>query len=277
MSDISTTGAPIPPAQTPRRAKRRSWGHPRTILALMLREMTSQYGRNPGGYVWAVFEPLGMILFLSAGFALMLRSPSLGNSFLLFYATGYLPYNLFLKSSRMIMNSLNYSKNLLKYPAVTWFDAVMGRTILHILTELLISYILLAGVLMVIESRTILDFGPILASFAMAALLGMGVGLVNCVFVGFVPVWQTIWNVFTRPLFLASGVIWIYPNLPQIAADVLWYNPLVHITGLARTGYYPTFEPQYISYVFVLGLGLVLTALGLVLMRRFHLEILNRR
>lgn len=266
----------IPPAQRPKTPRLRSFGHMRTIAALMLREMSSQYGRNPGGYIWAVLEPLGMILILSLGFALMLRSPSLGNSFLLFYATGYLPYNLFVKSSRMIMNALNYSRSLLKYPAVSWFDAIAARAALHILTEMLVSYILIAGVLMVIDTRTVLDFGPILASFAMAALLGMGVGLVNCVFAGFVPVWQTVWNIFTRPLFLASGVIWIYSDLPQVAADLLWWNPLVHVTGLARTGYYPTYEPQFISYGFVFGLGLGLTALGLLLMRRFHLIILSR-
>lgn len=266
----------IPPAQIPKRPKLRSFGHARTIAALTLREMSSQYGRNPGGYIWAILEPLAMIMFLSVGFALMLRSPSLGNSFLLFYATGYLPYNLFVKSSNKIMNALNYSRSLLRYPAVTWFDAIMARAILHILTDMLVSYILIVGVLTVIDARTLLDFGPILSSFAMAALLGLGVGLVNCVFAGFIPVWETAWNIFTRPLFLASGVIWIYSDLPPVAADVLWWNPLVHITGLARTGYYPTFEPQYISYGYVFGLGLGLTALGLMLMRRFNLTIMTR-
>ena len=245
-------------------------------MALILREMASRYGRNPGGYLWAVVEPLGMILFLSLGFALMLRAPALGNSFLLFYATGYLPYNLFLKVSRMAMTSINYSRSLMKYPAVTWFDAVIARVVLHTLTETLVAYLLLAGIIAIVDSKTVLDFGPILSSFSLAAFLGLGVGLVNCVFIGFVPVWLTIWNVFTRPLFLASAILWIYSDLPQVPADILWYNPLVHIAGMSRMGYYPTYEPQYISYVFVLGFALTLTALGLVLMRRFHLEILSR-
>lgn len=245
-------------------------------MALILREMASRYGRNPGGYLWALVEPLGLIVILSAAFALMLRAPSLGNSFLLFYATGFLPYNLCMKVSRMVMTSINASRTLMRYPTVTWFDAITARTVLQILTETLISYIILAGILIVIDSKTVLDFGPILTSFVMAAFLGLGVGLVNCVFIGFVPVWLTIWNVFTRPLFLASGIIWIYSDLPQLAADIIWYNPLVHITGLARMGYYPTYEPQYISMVFVFGLAMILTALGLVLTRRYHLEILNQ-
>lgn len=272
MSDVT-----IPPAQVPVRSKRRSWAHPRAIIALMLREMSAQYGRNPGGYIWAVLEPLGMILFLSIGFALMLRAPSLGNSFLLFYATGFLPYNLFLKTTRMVMFSLNYSRNLLKYPAVTWFDAVVARAVLYVLTEMLVSYLILAGILIVVESRTTLEFGPILTSFAMAATLGFGIGLVNCVVMGFFPIWRNIWLIFTRPLFLASGVFWIMSDLPPVAADVLWYNPLVHITAVARMGYYSTYDPQFVSYVFVMSLALGLTAIGLLLMRRFHLVILGLR
>jgi capsular polysaccharide transport system permease protein len=276
ISAMGDTDAPpaLPRPLTPGAAR---WRHSRATSALVLREMSSQYGRSPGGYLWAVLEPLGMILFLSLAFSLLLRSPSLGNSFLLFYATGFLPYNLFNKNARVVMNALNYSRNLLRYPAVSWFDAVGARLILSNLTEALVSYIVMVGVLLTIDTRTILDFGAILQAYGLAALLGLGVGLVNCVIFGFLPVWQTIWAILTRPLFLASGIIWIYSDLPPAAANVLWYNPLVHITGLARTGYYPTYEPQYISQGFVAGLALILTALGLLLMRRYHLEILARK
>ncbi|WP_260008654.1 hypothetical protein [Leisingera sp. M527] len=56
--------------------------------------MSTRYGRTPGGYLWAILEPMAAILFLAIGFSLVIRSPSLG-SFLLFYATGFLPFNLY--------------------------------------------------------------------------------------------------------------------------------------------------------------------------------------
>jgi len=252
-------------------------GHVRTIVALMLREMSSRYGRTPGGYIWAVLEPLGMILMLSFGFSLLMRSPPLGNSFLLFYATGYLPFSLFLRSSRTIMNALMFSRNLLKYPAVTWFDAVAARAILNILTDLLVAYILMASILLIVDNKTLIDFGPILLSFTLAALLAVGVGLVNCVIIGFFPIWATVWGIVTRPLFIASGVIWLYRDLPPAAQDILWWNPLIHVVGISRTGYFSTFEPQYVSIVYTLTVSLVLTAFGLLMLRRYQLWILNRR
>ncbi|MCC5956800.1 MAG: hypothetical protein JJU07_11910, partial [Natronohydrobacter sp.] len=43
----------------------------RSISALMLREMATRYGRTPGGYLWAVVEPLGMILILGYAWSLL--------------------------------------------------------------------------------------------------------------------------------------------------------------------------------------------------------------
>ncbi|CUH82617.1 ABC transporter permease [Tropicibacter naphthalenivorans] len=272
-----TETADIPPPLPMRAPTARKWGHARTTLALILREMSARYGRSPGGYVWAVFEPLGMILFLALGFSLLLRTPPLGNNFLLFYATGYLAYGLFQKNARFVMHALNFSRNLLRYPAVTWIDAVMGRWILNSLTEFLVAFILFAGILAVLDTAVSLIFGPILLGFALASLLGGGIGLINCVVQGVFPVWGTIWGIVTRPLFLGSGVIWLYRDLPTGAQDILWWNPLLHITGLVRSGFYPTYEPHYVSVLYVLGWGMVTTALGLLLLRRYHLEILARR
>ena len=100
----------------------------RNILALMLREMSTRYGRTPGGYIWGVVEPLAAILFLAIGFSLLLRSPSLGTSFLLFYATGYVVFNLYQVISATTSQAIGYSKPLLMFPAVNWFDALVARS-----------------------------------------------------------------------------------------------------------------------------------------------------
>lgn len=269
-------GPAIRPAQTPRRQSVR-FARLRSISALMLREMSARYGATPGGYAWAVAEPLGMILLLSFGFSLLVRSPSLGTSFLLFYATGYLPYALFNRMTAVVGGALKTSRTLLQYPAARWIDAVAARAALYLLTDTLVAYLILSGILIVTDTRAVLEMKPILAGFAAATLLGCGMGLVNAVLVGFLPVWQTIWNILTRPLFLASGIIWIYEDLPPMAQDVLWWNPLVHIGALVRTGFYITYDPAFLSGLLMSLPGMILVTFGLLLLRRFHLEILSRR
>lgn len=274
-SQPPTAARRIAPAQRPRGRSHR-FASLRTIAALVLREMSTRYGRTPGGYIWGILEPLAAILFLSVGFSLVMRSPSLGTSFLLFYATGFLPFNLYQTISNTTARALNFSKPLLKYPAVTWVDAILARFILNSLTGIVIAFILIGSVLMVTDSRAVLDMGPTLQALALTMLLGLGVGTANCVLLGLYPLWDVAWSIITRPLFLASGVLFLYDDLPPLARDILWYNPLLHITGLMRRGFYPTYTASYVSMLYVLLISLILLVLGLILMGRYHRVILNR-
>ncbi|MFW8637127.1 ABC transporter permease [Cribrihabitans pelagius] len=275
--DAAAAPPAVPPAAVPPAAgPARRFAALRTIAALVLREMSTRYGRTPGGYLWAVLEPLAAILFLSLGFSLVIRNPSLGSSFLLFYATGYLPFDLYNTLANTTARALNFSKPLLKFPAVTWLDAVLARFFLNSLTGVLVAILLLTGVLSVIDSRTVLDLPPAVLAMMLAMALGLGVGTLNCVLMGLYPLWEVAWSVFTRPLFLASGVIFLFDDLPPLAQDILWYNPLMHVTGLMRTAFYPTYSAAYVNVTYVLLISLLLLALGLVLMGRFHRDILNR-
>ncbi|PCJ07284.1 MAG: sugar ABC transporter permease [Rhodobacteraceae bacterium] len=264
------------PAQRPKPVGKRRFATLRTIFALVLREMSTRYGRTPGGYLWGVLEPLATVIFLSLGFSLVLRSPSLGTSFLLFYATGYLPFNFYQVLSGSIASALSFSKPLLKYPAVTWLDAVMARFLLNSLTNILIAALLFTGILAAIGNRSALDLPAIVLAIGLAMIFGLAVGVLNCVLMGLYPVWKMTWGIVTRPLFLASGVLFLYDDLPPMAQQVLWYNPLIHITGLTRTGFFSTYNPAYISVIYVLVVSLIVLTLGLVLMGRYHRVILNR-
>lgn len=242
----------------------------------MLREMSSRYGRSPGGYVWAVLEPLSMIIMLAIGFSLLLRTPSLGTSFILFYATGFLPFIMFRNVTTMVGASLNFSRPLMIYPVVSWIDAVAARLILNVLTSLLVSFLLLTGILLMYDTGAILKFGPIVEAYLMCAALGAGMGLINIVMMGFFPVWKSIFPVFMRPLGIASGVILIYENLPGWVQDIIWYNPLLHALGLMRKGFYSNYQASYVSHIYVGTFAMLMIATGLLLMRRYHREVLSR-
>ncbi len=268
--------SPPPPVLPPAQSGSRRFATMRTVLALILREMSTRYGRTPGGYIWAILEPLGMIAVLSLAFSLVLRTPPLGTNFILFYATGFIPFNLYQTLSNTVNKSVNFSKPLLKYPAVTWFDAVLARSLLNSLTGVLVAILLFSGILAVIDSRTLLYLPPVIEAMMLAIVLGLGLGVVNCALMGLFPLWAMVWSIATRPLFLASGVIFLYDTMPPLARDILWYNPLIHIVGLMRSGFYPTYTASYVNHIYVLGISLALLALGLILMGRYHRDILNR-
>jgi capsular polysaccharide transport system permease protein len=247
----------------------------RTTIALMLREMSTRFGRTPGGYLWALLEPTAVVLVLAIGFSLMLRNPSLGTSFLLFYATGYLPLKLFMQVSNMVARAISFSRPLLQYPTVTWVDAVLARFLLNVLTELLVAVIVLGGIFLVIDTHAVIRIGPIFASIGLIVVLALGVGVLNVVPFGLFPAWERLWSIATRPLVLASGLFYIYEDLPQTAQEILWFNPLMHLTGLLRSGFYPMYEAAYASPVYVLLFGLVPLFFGVLMLSRFHLDLLQ--
>lgn len=260
------------PLQSPRRFQ--MW---RTIMALLLREMSTTYGRSPGGYLWTILVPVGGIamltLVLAAG--LRIRNPSLGINFPLFYATGLLPLMLYQRTSTAVAAALRYSRALLFYPGVTFVDAIAARFLVQVLTNATVMYVVLGGILLLFDTRAIVDLPPVLLAFCLAALLGVGIGSLNAYLFPTFPLWEQVWSILTFPLFLLSGVIFIYEDLPQVGQQVLWYNPLIHISGLMRTGFYPVYHPSYIEPLYVLGFGLIPLVLGLMLLRRHHTRIMN--
>ena len=172
-------------------------------------------------------------------------------------------------------NSILFSRPLLFYPAVTWVDAVLARFVLNALTGVLVMIVLLTIIIIATGTQLVLNLTPVLIAIALALLLGAGIGMLNAALMGLFPAWIQIWAIMTRPLFLMSGIFYIYEDLPQMARAILWYNPLIHITGLTHTGFYPTYAASYVNITYVVVFALIPLFLGTVLMGRYHREILN--
>ncbi|GAB5447020.1 ABC transporter permease [Gymnodinialimonas sp.] len=260
------------------RAKSRatSFASARAIIALMLREMSTRYGRSPGGYIWAVVEPTAALLVMAFVFSLLIRSPSLGNSFLLFYATGYLPFLLYNLTIATVMHALNFSRPLLMYPAVTWIDAILARFILNTLTSLAVSCIVLFGILEFTDTTAVLEFRYMVTAMAFAALLGLGHGTFNCALLGLYPVYGHFWSIATRPLLIGAGVFFLYEDLSPAIQSILDWTPWIHFTSMFRQGVYPTYAPDFISVPLLVVWALVPLVFGLLLLRRHRQQILMR-
>lgn len=248
----------------------------RTVTALILREMGSRYGRSPGGYVWAVLEPISMIGILAVGFSLIARSPPLGTSFILFFGTGFALFNVYNDVAATVARSLIYSRALLSYPIVSWVDALTARFLLNALTGIMVLYLILTGLILLQDDPILIDLQPIVEAVSFAMLLGLGIGTLNCALIGLFTLWDKVWGIISRPLFLVSGVIFLYEDMPPLAQDILWYNPLMHVIGRMRTGFYPTYEAAYFSPAYVGGFALVCLFFGVVLLGRYHRFILSR-
>jgi capsular polysaccharide transport system permease protein len=234
------------------------------VTALVLREM----GSKEGGYLWAIAQPLGGILLLSIVFSLALRTPPLGTSFMLFYASGMIPLTTFRTMSTAISNAITSNRGLLTYPVVTGLDAVLAKFLLTMMTQVVIGVILFVVIIWAAGVYVNLDLGAVSLAMLLAGLLGLGIGTLNCVLFGFFPTWKKVWSVLTRPLMFVSGVLHTFEAAPPAFQKILWWNPVVHIVGVMRAGFYGTYDTSYISIPYVLGVALTTLVIGAYLLRR---------
>jgi capsular polysaccharide transport system permease protein len=238
----------------------------RVLFALLMREMTTRFGRSAGGYLWALIEPAGFIALLSLAFSQIAHSPPIGRSFALFYATGYIAFSYYNDIASLTGRAVHVNRPLLNYPAVTALDTVLARFLLQVLTGLAVAVVVFAGILAVFADPVRLQPIPLITAVALAGMLGLGVGLVNCTLFALSKSWELAYGVISRPLFLVSGVFFTFASLPAFAREVLWWNPIIHLVGLMRAGFYPVYDDAHVSPLYVLSLSLGLIVAGLTLM-----------
>ncbi|WP_281243847.1 ABC transporter permease [Jannaschia pohangensis] len=259
-----------------RAVNRRRFASFRSIFALMLREMQTTYGRSPGGYIWALLEPVAGIALLTIIFSIGFRAPPLGPDFAPFYASGIVPFLFFTAVSTKVSQSIQFSRQLLAYPSVTFVDAILARILVNTMTQAIVGYVVFTGVLVFYDMRGSLDFAAIILSFAMTAALATGVGTLNCFLILKFPVWQIIWAILTRPLFLISCIFFLFDGIPQPYQDWLWFNPLVHVVGVMRSGFYASYDASYASVAYVMAISMIGLVVGLLFLLRYHRDLLDR-
>lgn len=240
-----------------------------------MREMSSTYGRTPGGYLWAILEPAGGIALLTIIFSVAFSSPPIGSNFAMFYATGVVPFMYYNDIAQKVSQSLGYSKHLLVYPSVTFMDALIARLVTNMVAGLLVTYVIFFSLVMFVDTRTDPRLGQIALGMSMATIFAFAVGTLNCYLFNAFPIWLKLWQIINRPLFIISCVLFVYDSIPSPFQDYLWYNPLVHVIGQMRHGFYPSYHADYVSAAYVFGVSLVVLVIALALMLRYHRDLLD--
>ena len=268
----STQSSDFPPAQKPAR-----YSAIRTILALMMREMSTTYGKSSLGYLWALIEPVAGILLLTLIFSLALRSPSLGTNFALFYASGMLPFILYLTVSQKISVALKFSRALMFYPRVTYMDTLVARALVNVITQILVSVIVISAIIILYDVDFLMNSAALIHGYVMGICLAFGVGTLNCYLLSVYPTWENVWAVLNRPLFFISGVFFTPESISQPYRDWMLWNPIAHIIGEVRRGIYPTYDAVYIDRFYVYSIALTCSCSGILLLRRYHKDISSNR
>ena len=249
----------------------------RVFAALMLREMITRYGRSFGGYIWAVVEPMAVIGMLSLVFSQFLDSPPYGESFLLFFSTGYLPFFFFISVAGQVGSGLSVNRELLQLPMVKPLDVLIARFVLAFLTLLFVSVIVFGIVSITVHHSLHIDPVALIAAFASASALGLGVGTLNAFLFALLPAWRQVWGLLSAPLMILSGIFYTLDSMPSQIQDVLIWNPLVHSVGITRAAFFPSYHADYANLGYVMALAVAMLLPGLFLIARYRWVVIDSR
>jgi len=102
----------------------------------------------------------------------------------------------------------------------------------------LVTFVIITVALYQMRHAPTVRWPQILESIAFAWTIATGVALVNIVLFFKYPIYQKLFGIVTRPLFLLSGVFYIPAEMPHPMGDILLMNPITHVVILFREGFY---------------------------------------
>ena len=243
--------------------------HLRVVFAFVIREIATRYGRSPGGYLWAFLEPIAFIAIMSVVLGSIGRMPSLGESFPLFYATGFLAYTSYKGVESYVSSAISANRSLLSYPQVAPIDAVVSRLVLQGTTSILVASLILGVILHTLRHPIHIEWVHIFEAVLLAWSLGVGVGMINCVLFFYYPLYEKAYGVIMKPLFLLSGVFYVPENIPHPYREYILYNPLAHIIMLFRWAFYGERAARGFDLMYVATISFTMLFVGMLLFTLF--------
>lgn len=235
----------------------------RIIAALVLRETKTRFGRERLGYAWALLEPIAHIALLSLVIGSMAHGmPPIGQSFVVFYFSGIIPYHLVTHTGSQLSSAVAANRSLLQLSLVTPNDVLIGRALLEITTELVVAIILLGMFLAVGLNAQPDNYLKVAGAFGIMGVLGWGLGTINCVIECFIPSWEKLWGNIIRIMYFSSGIFYIPSSMPSVIRDILVWNPVLQGIEFYRSGWFSGYSPPWIDlsylmivtgFIFVVG------------------------
>lgn len=227
--------------------------------------------------MWAIVDPVAHVALMTVLFQAIARTPALGLSFPLFFASGYLPYSFYHRMSSFLAGTMKANKALLSYPIVSPIDAIVSRFVLQIMTDTVIASAIIAGIIYVGGVMVSINLAGLMVAALAGAVLGLGIGMVNIVLFARSPLYEQVFGIVTRPLFMVSGVFFLVEDMPHPFGDYLLYNPLVHVIMWFRNGMYPEYRAELLDKGYVIECAAVAVMLGLALLTVSMREIRENR
>jgi capsular polysaccharide transport system permease protein len=247
----------------------------RVIWALTLRDFRTKILGHKLGAFMALAEPFFFVLSVSFAVSFIDKQAKIGTSFILFFATGVIPFNSFRRVSKEVRSSIKRYKKCLYIPIVRPIDPFVAVAIIQLLLYITIYLTFFVGYFLVNGTGLPHDWGATFFPLVVCAMLGLGSGLINTAICAYFPPWDKFFAILMMPLFLVSGVLHPLHTFPSYVQDILYWNPLAHAVVASRNGYFDIYEYPFYDPFYFIGFSVTTLFIGLVAERFARRRILE--
>jgi capsular polysaccharide transport system permease protein len=204
------------------------------IRLLMIRETRIRYARGRVGYAWAFLLPLAWIGGLIAFFGWLGHRPMAGVPVAWFVASGMLPYVIFRQTISGMTRGLSAGRGLIGFSGIRLADVLFALALLELLNAIVLSALALCLLAVFVGQVTLADTAGSALALVLAWGLGAGFGRFAAMAALVSDFAARILPIALRPMFWISGIFFAAADLPGSLLALLSWNPLLHVTELAR-------------------------------------------
>lgn len=245
-----------------------SWTITRRVLgALVLRELLTRYGRNNLGFLWLFIEPMLFVIVVTIIWVNLRDFHGSNIPILAFALTGYSSILLWRGMPSRCIGALRSNIGLLYHRQVIVLDVYLARILLEFMA-VSTSFVALAlgfyALDLLLPPEDVLQ---VLGGWMLTAWFGAGLGLtIGALAERFTPV-KNLWPPISYILMPLSGVAYIADALPSNAREVVLWLPMLNSLEYMREGWFGSVMRAHYDIPYVLVFNLILTFVGLSLVR----------
>ena len=242
----------------------------RIIGALIMREITTRYGRDNIGFLWIIAEPI----IFATGVSLMWSQihPPYENGIALtpFIITGYMPLILLRQTVGYTVGAVKQNNSLLFHRSITPLHLILSRCLVEFIGVTLafitiVSVYIFLGIMSFPGSLS--DFGIIVQGWLLLAWVSIGLAFIMVGIAEIFEVAEKFISIITYVAIPVSGFFLMAVDMPPRARAIAMKLPLIHAFEMIRRGFFgpgiaTIYNAQYATYC-----AAALTLFGLLVVR----------
>lgn len=245
----------------------------RVILALLMREIITRFGRRNLGVLWLVAEPMMFTLFVAALWTGIGGHRAPGMTVVGFAVTGYSSVLMWRNSVSHNVNAVRENINLLYHRNVCLYDVFIARVLIEI-SGATASFFILASFSILLGFMPVPgDLLMILGAWVMLAWFGTALAILVGAGAAFSDLVARLWQPLSYVMFPLSGAAFMVSWIPEHLQKYVLLLPMVHGVEMLRQGYFGSVVHGYYDMAYMGTVNLIITFLGLALMRKAELRL----